>query len=101
MEIQKREELIELYDLYYELLTDKQKDYFEEYYFMDLSITEIALNHEISRNGVHDQLKRACNILYEYESKLKLHQKIKEIKKLNLDEEALSKVLNIFEGTDE
>jgi predicted DNA-binding protein YlxM (UPF0122 family) len=101
MEIQKREELIELYDLYYELLTDKQKDYFEEYYFMDLSITEIALNHEISRNGVFDQLKRACNILYEYESKLKLHQKIKEIKKLNLDEEALSKVLNIFEGTDE
>ena len=47
MEIQKREELIELYDLYYELLTDKQKDYFEEYYFIDLSITEIALNHEI------------------------------------------------------
>lgn len=101
MEIQKREELIELYDLYYELLTDKQKDYFEEYYFMDLSITEIALNHEISRNGVHDQLKRVCNILYEYELKLKLNQKLKEIKKLNLDEEILSKVLNIFEGTDE
>ena len=101
MEIQRREELIELYDLYYELLTDKQKDYFEEYYFMDLSITEIALNHEISRNGVHDQLKRVCNILYEYESKLKLNQKIKELKKLNLDDEILSKVLNIFEGTDE
>ena len=101
MEIQKREELIKLYDLYYELLTDKQRDYFEEYYFMDLSITEIALNHEISRNGVHDQLKRVCNILYEYELKLKLNQKLKEIKKLNLDEEILSKVLNIFEGTDE
>ena len=101
MEIQKREELIKLYDLYYELLTDKQKDYFEEYYFMDLSITEIALNHEISRNGVHDQLKRVCNILYEYESKLKFNQKIKEIKKLNLDDDTLSKVLNIIEGTDE
>ena len=87
--------------MYYELLTDKQKDYFEEYYFMDLSITEIALNHEISRNGVHDQLKRVCNILYEYESKLKLNQKIKEIKKLDLDDNTLSKVLNIFEGTDE
>ena len=101
MEIQKREELIELYDLYYELLTDKQKDYFEEYYFMDLSITEIALNHEISRNGVHDQLKRVCNILYEYESKLMLNHKIKEIKKLNLDDNTLSQILNIIEGTDE
>ena len=101
MEIQKREELIELYDLYYELLTDKQKDYFEEYYFMDLSITEIAINHEISRNGVLDQLIRVCNNLYEYESKLKFNQKIKEIKKLNLDDDTLSKVLNIIEGTDE
>lgn len=101
MEIQKREELIELYDLYFELLTDKQRDYFEEYYFMDLSITEIAINHDISRNGVHDQLKRVCNNLYEYESKLKLNEKIKQIKKLNLDEEVLSKILNIIEGTDE
>ena len=45
MSIDNRVELIELYDLYFELLTDKQKEYFEEYYFDDLSIGEIALNH--------------------------------------------------------
>ena len=36
MTIEQREELIELYDIYYSLLTDKQKEYFEEYYFDDL-----------------------------------------------------------------
>ena len=58
MENNKRQEIISLYDLYYNLLTDKQRDYFEEYYFSDLSISEIAINFDISRNGVHDQLKR-------------------------------------------
>ena len=48
MENNKREEIISLYDLYYNLLTDKQRDYFEEYYFSDLSISEIAINFDIS-----------------------------------------------------
>ena len=50
MEINKREEIIELYDIYGLLLTDKQRMYFEEYYFMDLSLQEIADNYEISKN---------------------------------------------------
>ena len=54
MTFDKREELISLYDVYGVLLTDKQKSYFEEYYFDDLSFSEIALNHGISRNGVFE-----------------------------------------------
>ena len=41
MTIEQREELIELYEVYYRLLTEKQKEYFEEYYFDDLSISEM------------------------------------------------------------
>ncbi|MDE5547316.1 MAG: DNA-binding protein, partial [Anaeroplasmataceae bacterium] len=58
MTFEKREEIISLYDTYGVLLTDKQKNYFERYYFDDLSITEIASNFEVSRNAVFDQLKR-------------------------------------------
>ena len=45
----------ELYDLYKNLLTDKQKSYFEEYYFKNLSFSEIAENYNISRNGVYNK----------------------------------------------
>ena len=92
----KREELIELYDLYYSLLTDKQKEYFENYYFMDLSLTEIAENFEISRNAVFDQLKRVSAILYDYEDKLKLMDKLKKISELKLEDSIKEEILNII-----
>ena len=91
MELEKREKLIELYDLYSSLLTDKQRGYFENYYFDDLSISEIALNYNISRNGVYDQLKRVENSLIDYESKLKLAEKLSKIE--SLDEKNLTKDL--------
>jgi len=89
MELDKREKLIELYDLYNNLLTEKQRSYFENYYFDDLSISEIAINYNISRNGVYDQLKRVENSLIDYEEKLKLAYKISKIE--SLDENKLSK----------
>lgn len=97
MDIEKREYVIRLYDLYSNLLTEKQRGYFEDYYFSDLSISEIALNYEISRNGVFDQLKRVCNILEDYENKLKLNEKLKRISELEIDENAKQEVLSILE----
>lgn len=94
--IEKREELIELYDLYCTLLTDKQKNYFEEYYFLDLSISEIAINHEISRNGVFDQIKRVNILLMDYEEKLKLKSKIDQIAQLQIKDEIKEEVINIL-----
>lgn len=96
MENQKREELIALYDLYGNLLTDKQKSYFEDYYFMDLSITEIAENYGISRNGVFDQLKRVNKLLEEYEEKLNLFAKYSKIESLNIDEIDKNQILSIL-----
>ena len=98
MTIEQREELIELYDLYYKLLTNKQREYFEEYYFDDLSIGEIALNHEVSRNAVHDQLKKVIANLEDYEEKLGILKKIKSICEMDLDEEKIEKIIDIIKG---
>ena len=42
----------ELYDLYSGLLTDKQREYFEDYYFNNLSFSEMAENYDVSRNAI-------------------------------------------------
>ena len=61
-----------LYDIYGNLLTNKQKEYFEAYYFNNLSLSELANIYNISRNAIHKQLKETINKLENYESNLKL-----------------------------
>ena len=46
-----------LYDYYGELLTDKQQNYFKDYYFDNLTLSEISENYNISRNAIHKSLK--------------------------------------------
>ena len=64
-----------LYDFYGELLTDHQKQIYKEAVFEDLSLGEIAKEYGISRQGVHDLIRRCNNTLQEYEEKLHLIQK--------------------------
>ena len=54
-----------LFDFYGELLTDRQKEFFDLYYNEDLSLSEIAENEGISRQGVRDVIVRAEAILTE------------------------------------
>lgn len=56
-----------LLDYYGSLLTQKQKHYFDLYYNQDLSLTEIAEQEGISRQGVHDNISRAETILKDME----------------------------------
>jgi predicted DNA-binding protein YlxM (UPF0122 family) len=58
-----------LYDFYGELLTDRQKEFFDLYYNEDLSLAEIAENYGISRQGVRDVIVRAEGIMTEMEDK--------------------------------
>lgn len=74
--------LIELYDIYGELLDDKKKEYFESYYFDNLSLSEISENVLVSRNAVHKQVKVVEEKLLFYEEKLKLYSKRKELKEV-------------------
>lgn len=71
-----------LYDFYGELLNDHQKNIYEDFVLNDLSLSEIAEQHGISRQGVHDIIKRCDKALDEYEKKLHLVEKFIEVKKL-------------------
>ena len=69
-----------LYDFYGELLTSHQKEIYEQFIIDDLSLSEIAKDAGISRQGVHDLIKRCNKILEEYEEKLHLVEKFLAIK---------------------
>ena len=69
-----------LYDFYGELLTDHQKRIYEVVVLNDYSFSEVAEEKGISRQGVHDLIKRCNKILQEYESKLHLVEKFVTIK---------------------
>ena len=80
--------LTELYDYYANLFTDKQKSYFEDYYFDNLTMEEIAENNNVSKNAISKTLVEVKEKLIEYESNLHLYEKRKEIEKL-LDEKTI------------
>lgn len=61
-----------LYDFYGQLLTERQKDFMELYYGQNLSLGEIAGEFRVTRQAVHDTLKRAEQVLSQYEEKLGL-----------------------------
>ena len=71
-----------LYDLYGELLTEKQRKYFEDYYFNNFSYSEIAENYHVSRNAAFKQLHNVLEKLEDYEKKLKLLEKRELLKKI-------------------
>ncbi|MBQ7264740.1 MAG: DNA-binding protein [Firmicutes bacterium] len=64
-----------LYDLYGDLLTDKQKDIFRKHYLEDASLNEIAYEHGCTKQAVHTIIKRTKKILTDYEDRLYLVKK--------------------------
>lgn len=67
-----------LYDFYGELLTPHQRQVYEDIVFHDMSLGEVAQERGISRQGVHDLVKRCDKILSEYEEKLRLVEKFRK-----------------------
>ncbi len=85
----------ELYDLYSGLLTDKQREYYEDYYFNDLSFSEMAENYDVSRNAIFKQIHIVTDKLKEYESILGLLEKRRKLENIieNTSDESLKKQL--------
>jgi len=83
-----------LFDYYGELFTEKQKDYFMDYYFNNLTLQEIADNNNVSRNAVHKNIKDILQKLDYYEEKLNLYDNKKKIEKLieNIDVDIKKKI---------
>ncbi|MGN0354073.1 MAG: YlxM family DNA-binding protein [Muricoprocola sp.] len=69
-----------LYDFYGELLTEHQRHIYEDVVMNDYSYTEVAQEYDISRQGVHDLIKRCNKILEDYENRLHLVEKFLFIK---------------------
>lgn len=67
-----------LYDFYGELLTERQQQVYESVVLEDYSLSEVAEDLGISRQGVHDMIKRCNHTLEEYEAKLHLGREISE-----------------------
>jgi len=80
-----------LYDFYGELLTEHQRNIYEEAVYNDMSLSEIAQEYGISRQGVHDLIRRCDKILQDYEDKLQLVRKFTEAK------EKISRILALVE----
>lgn len=78
-ELTKNERLGDLYAYYGSLLTKGQQGYFEDYYYNDLSLGEIATNNDVSRQAVYDNLRRSSKSLEKYESKLHMKEEFDQI----------------------
>lgn len=84
-----------LYDFYGELLTKHQRQVYEGIVYDNLSLGEIAQEEGISRQAVHDIVKRCDRILQGYEEKLKLVARFEKIK------EKISCISQLSEGFEE
>lgn len=81
-----------LFDFYGELLKSPNKEMYEDYVLNDLSLAEVAENYSVTRQAVHDVIKRTGSKLKDYEAKLHLIEKytyslkkLKEIEKLSAE----------------
>ena len=96
--MESRNYIIMLYDFYNTLFSDKQKLYFEEYYFNNLSLGEISDNYSLSRNAIHKIIKSMVEKLEYYEDKLKLYEKSIELTKIidTLDKDTKEKISILY-----
>ena len=91
--------LNDLFDIYGDLLTEKQRMYFKDYYFDNLSFGEIASKYNISWNAIFKQLKIIEDKLTFYEEKLKIlskKNKINDIIELIDDERIKDMLKSVF-----
>lgn len=90
--------LMDLFDIYGSLLTEKQQEFFEEYYFNNLTLSELSENYEVSRTAIHSSIKETEQKLKYYESKLEIYRKRKELMEVieELSKEQKDKIQKIM-----
>ncbi|WP_297196824.1 YlxM family DNA-binding protein [uncultured Flavonifractor sp.] len=83
-----------LYDFYGDMLTDRQKEFYDLYYNEDLSLAEIAENYGITRQGVRDVIVRAEAILTELEDKTGIIRRFHKMQQQFLEIETAVKAIS-------
>lgn len=97
--LEKNIRVCDLFDIYGSFLSEKQQDFVKEYYFLDNSLSEIALNFNVSRQAVLDALSKSERKLEEFEKKLSLLEIKKLALSLNMEEknaDTIQKLKNLF-----
>ena len=104
IDVEEKLEQTYLYDFYGELLTEHQKQVYEDVILNDYSLSEVTASLGISRQGVHDMVRRSSRLLEEYEAKLhlmerfvSLREKVGEIHKLAKEQAQDPKMAKIDE----
>lgn len=103
--LEKHNHYILLFDFYGAALTEKQQNYFKDYYFKDASLAEIADENKVSRAAVYDQLKNVYKILDNYEEKLGLFRKFEQRNAIyeefgRLDDENVKRLIEKLKETE-
>ncbi len=80
--MKEREYMLSLYEIYKNLLSDKEKSYFEYYYFEDYSLQEIADNYSVSKSYVGKFITTIEGKLIKFESSLNIYDKNNKIKNI-------------------
>ena len=97
--MKERDYIISLYEIYCNLLTLNQRKYFEDYYFEDLSLSEIGENNKVSRSYVSKTVNTVAEKLKFFESTLKIYdtrEKIRNISKKVKEKEGKQELENLF-----
>ncbi len=85
-----------LFAIYGELFTEKQQEYFKDYYFNNLTLSEMSENYNVTRNAIHKSMKDTEEKLLFYENTLHIYEKNKKILNLIEDEKLKEKIEEIL-----
>lgn len=96
--MKEREYLLTLYEIYKNILSDKEKSYFEYYYFEDYSMQEIADNNNVSKSYVGKYIKSIENKLIHFENELNINDKNNKIRSIikNIDNDTRNKIEDLL-----
>ena len=90
-----------LYDIYGELIKENSRDIFADYVLENLSLSEIAEDRGISRQGVYDSVVRTAKKLEEFEKKLGLHDRYEKLEvETEIVGEKLEKLIEMMDNDD-
>ena len=106
-QIEKRIRVTKLFNIYHSLLSNAQQEILNDYYLLDLSISEIASNREVSRSAIEDALNKGTAKLEEYElamglleKNISIKEKLKTIKSKALNYQEIKDIEEIEKEID-
>ena len=94
--LEQKEFICIMIDIYGDLLTKKQLSTIEQYYKLDYSLNEIALEYDVTKQAIKDTIDKAVKSLNKFEEVLGLANREVELRKINLNELSKEELIQII-----